>query len=758
MSGFWRSLPVIRLLVAEWRLWRTEQTTPCFRLADVDAAPAGLPAYPLDLAPLLALPFGSLDEQGVPFNAPIGSYPAAYHPTTIAQYALAHWNAYLASGDEANREGFMTQARWLVAHETALGEGMGGWPMPFPIDDYATPQRWLSALTQGNGISVLVRAYRLTGEQIFLDVARRAVRMFEVDVLDGGVSVPVGKDGLFFEEVAVYPAAHILNGAILAIFGLYDYVALTDESEIARLIERSLATLHSLLDQYDTGYWTYYDLLHYRLVPRFYHSLHVTLLEALARLSNCQHCTALAARWNGYQRRWPTRLRALLVSRGARYRRALWRRVRRRFFPAPPAQAGAPDAVCVPITAFPVAGGMRGVLAGVAQVMAEDWQLTYLTGIKGSDTEGLTIHAFGRAWAMYWQFPNVWLYVLAGWQALISLLRSGPGFRLILPQDGLYSGAFAALAGRLAGVRVVCMDHGSVTLPFSRAYHAERLKLSAAQPWLSRLLTRLRFWWYWPSLKLLARFAARHTDHFLVAGDEVETIYLRQLGIPPSRITRYPYIIDASRYAPPPAEERARRRAQHGIAVDACVITMINRLAVEKGMDVALAGITQALEKLSDEQRAQVQIILAGDGPLRAQIEGWLVSAGLDGCCTLWGEATPADVMRLLSISDIFLYTGTRGTNYSMAVLEAMAAGCAVIASTQPQSMIKLLAEGRGLAIPAGDAAAVSEALLRVITDRESCQQMGQLARAYVIEQHSAAALRRCLRQATFWQGFFAGS
>src|SRR5438552_157577 len=80
---------------------------------------------------------------------------------------------------------------------------------------------WLSALTQGNCVSVLVRAYQLTDEEIFLKVARRAIRSFELDIQNGGVSVFVGDDGIFFEEVAVSPAAHILNGYILALFGLY---------------------------------------------------------------------------------------------------------------------------------------------------------------------------------------------------------------------------------------------------------------------------------------------------------------------------------------------------------------------------------------------------------------------------------------------------------------------------------------------------------------------------------------------------------
>src|SRR5260221_5480620 len=90
----------------------------------------------------------------------------------------------------------------------------GGWPISSPHPDIPTKGRWLSALTQGNALSVLVRAYQLTSEQPFLDAAQRVIRTFERDILDGGVSAPVGSNGVFFEEVAVYPAVHKLSGFI----------------------------------------------------------------------------------------------------------------------------------------------------------------------------------------------------------------------------------------------------------------------------------------------------------------------------------------------------------------------------------------------------------------------------------------------------------------------------------------------------------------------------------------------------------------
>jgi heparosan-N-sulfate-glucuronate 5-epimerase len=313
--SLFQTLPPARSIVSVWQGWCEEQKKPRYRRTTVLENSIHLPAYPLDMWPLLTLPLGTLDEVGVPYNAPTEKYPATYHPTTIAQYALAHWNSYLATEDEKHRKAFMIQAYWLIQHEERFEDGRSGWLIPFPVPEYYVSKPWLSAMTQGECISVLVRAYRLSGEDAFLQGAQRAIRTFELDIRDGGVCSHTGDEGMFFEEVAAYPSAHILNGYLFALFGLYDYIALTDDPKVVELITSSLITLHKLINTYDVGYWSCYDLLHKRMATQFYHSLHVLQLEALAHLSGCEHCAVVAARWASYQQSSICQLRYFITSR-----------------------------------------------------------------------------------------------------------------------------------------------------------------------------------------------------------------------------------------------------------------------------------------------------------------------------------------------------------------------------------------------------------------------------------------------------------
>lgn len=706
-----------------------------------------LPPYPVDMSQLLTLWQFTLDESGVPSQEP----QAGCLPTTIAQYALAHWNQYLETNDEKHRSIFLTLARWLIEHEARISNDAGGWPISSSHQDVPGKGPWLSALAQGHALSVLVRAYQLTQEDVFLETAHRAVRTFGRDILDGGVSTPIGEDGVFFEEVAIYPATHILSGLIFALFGLYDYVALTGDAQVKKLIECSLSTMHMLLDEFDIGFWTRVDLLHRQLASPTHLALQTMLLGALATYSGCEHCSKLASRWKSYQRRLKYRLRYLITNRCISFTNVLLSRMRSILFPK--IQVSPVLQVCIPITAFPVTGGIRTVLANIERVTSDIWQTEYLTQRVGPKAEKYIIHRFGTRRMTPWQFPTVWLYVLAGLRKLILLMHHGANYQIILPQDGIFTATFAALTAKVAGVRSVCIEHGNLILLKSHLYRTERIQALATKSLPYRLLARFLYICYWPSLYLLARISVRFVDHFLipgVVGDGVEEIYKR-LGVHTSRITRFANMIDIDRHIVPETVLRANMLKKNGIATDAIVVTMICRLAPEKGIDIALKAISYALSALSSESRARVRVIIAGDGPLRRQVEEDIYRQGLSQTCMLWGEASAEEVISLLGITDIFLYTSNRGTGYPMAILEAMASGCAVIASSEPLANSRMLAEGRGIAVPVGCTEQTSIALVKLLSDPELCRHIGSLARDYVAVHHSGTMLRRALLRVTYW-------
>ena len=416
--------------------------------------------------------------------------------------------------------------------------------------------------------------------------------------------------------------------------------------------------------------------------------------------------------------------------------------------------------VCVIVPAFPVMGGILTVLKGMEQAMQDVWRIEYLTqhrGTEEADRGRSIIHGFGTRRMTPWYFPFAWLYVLAGAAKLLALKRRGWRYDVLLPQDGIFSALLAGLVGKISGARVAVIDHGDISLftpRNQRIYRAERRAAIATKgwPWFVRLAARALLSFYWPSRWLAARLAVPLVDHYLIPGvpGDSSADGCALIGIPDERVTRYNSMIDSQQHSILDAAGRAALRAAQDLPADALIVAIVCRLAPEKGLDIALASIEDALARLDPEQRARVRVVIAGDGPERASLERDAQRRGLadpheGGRYMFWGELAADEVRALLSISDIFLYTSTRGACMAMTVLEAMASGCAVIASTEPLANAALLAEGRGIAVPAGDVAQTSDALLLLLDDAPLCRSMGMAAREYIRVYHNPAAFRDVL-------------
>lgn len=217
---------------------------------------------------------GPVDRQGFPLNKVKGNH--VYFATTLFQKALGHWDIWLGSRlkDQYSQYQFLNLARWAVENQ----DEQGGWPI-WPLLGLWYPSPY-SAMTQGEGVSVLVRAYWLTNDDAYLGAARRAIGPMQKEVRDGGVCRVVSQ-GIILEEAPSETSRGILNGWVFALFGLYDFLLVKEDKEVRNLLEKTLNALVAHLPFYNAGYWSYYDLSGHLASP-FYHRLHIAHLQALA--------------------------------------------------------------------------------------------------------------------------------------------------------------------------------------------------------------------------------------------------------------------------------------------------------------------------------------------------------------------------------------------------------------------------------------------------------------------------------------------
>lgn len=148
----------------------------------------------------------------------------------------------------------------------------------------------------------------------------------------------------------------------------------------------------------------------------------------------------------------------------------------------------------------------------------------------------------------------------------------------------------------------------------------------------------------------------------------------RKLGIAaPWKITPIPNGIPQP--SPTSPQRRAAVRAELGASDNTILLVTHGRLAPEKGLEDLL----QAFSKIASRTDREIRLILAGTGPLRDPLEKAAARMGISGQVTFLGFRQ--DVTELLAASDIVVLPTWR-EGLSIALLEAMAAGCCIVTTS----------------------------------------------------------------------------
>ncbi|MDZ7268256.1 MAG: D-glucuronyl C5-epimerase family protein [candidate division KSB1 bacterium] len=281
---------------------------------------ARLGPYPVPLhrifAAILRGEYGPADSAGLPLvdydrlfarnHIPSpGKIGPQYTPVTLAFFGLGHFARWQQEGAGDSERCFRRAAEWLVAHQVnARGTG-GVWlhhfPMPHlpPLIEYM-PGAWISAMAQGLGASLLLRAFAASAREEYLRAAHASLLPCKFAIAEGGVAWELPGGRLFLEEFPAAPPLHVLNGALFALIGLAEFLHCGSEAELKTVYSRALSGLLALLPEFDRGYGSLYDLRRRQIANNEYHDLHVNLLLALGELTQLPELLATGRRWRAY--------------------------------------------------------------------------------------------------------------------------------------------------------------------------------------------------------------------------------------------------------------------------------------------------------------------------------------------------------------------------------------------------------------------------------------------------------------------------
>ena len=218
-------------------------------------------------------------------------------------------------------------------------------------------------------------------------------------------------------------------------------------------------------------------------------------------------------------------------------------------------------------------------------------------------------------------------------------------------------------------------------------------------------------------LEPLKRLLLRRVAAFVVPGSASRD-YLRGLGIPAERIVVARNAVDPAIFG----VERDERRP------GPVRVLAVGRLAREKGLDLLL----RAAEGLP------VELLLAGTGPEEASLRA---AAGAN--VRFLGQVPRDELPALYAHADVYALP-SRSDPWGMTLNEAALAGLPLVATDAAGAAHELIEDGvNGFRVPAGDVAALREALRRLSEDeplrRAAGARSAELARGFTPGAWAAA-------------------
>ena len=259
---------------------------------------------------------GKLDENEIPLYR-LGSGDYFYHPIVICQYALGLFQKLLdrQNNSEIYKKRFLRQADWLIENIEEK-DGMLGWLVKYDIDDFDVQAPWFSSMAQGEAISVLMRAHLITGKEDYIQLARKALDIFEHSIAEGGIVSTFQNYPVYEECPSPTKPMAVLNGFIFSLYGLYDLLIGIGDERANKLFEKGIDSLSNILYLYDLKYWSQYYLYDYpKSYPASftYHMLVVEQLKTLHILTGRDIFLEYSNRWKNQSENIICKLRALLA-------------------------------------------------------------------------------------------------------------------------------------------------------------------------------------------------------------------------------------------------------------------------------------------------------------------------------------------------------------------------------------------------------------------------------------------------------------
>ena len=200
-------------------------------------------------------------------------------------------------------------------------------------------------------------------------------------------------------------------------------------------------------------------------------------------------------------------------------------------------------------------------------------------------------------------------------------------------------------------------------------------------------------------------------------------------GVPMHRLVVIRPAVDIGRFQPTGHVERREQLR----------LLSVGRLTAAKAHETTLRAVA-----LLRDRGYSVRFTIVGEGEMRESLAGQIKQLGLTGLAVLEGALPPEQIQVRLAESDIFVLA-SRWEGISNAMLEALAAGCPVVATSIPGTREAIGESSAALLVPVDDHVALANALETLHRTPEQAMRLREAGRVLAVTKFGL------VRQRTEW-------
>ena len=227
----------------------------------------------------------------------------------------------------------------------------------------------------------------------------------------------------------------------------------------------------------------------------------------------------------------------------------------------------------------------------------------------------------------------------------------------------------------------------------------------------------------------ITRWLIRRMDA-VIATSDVSASFLKRAA------TVIPHGVDTDRYAPP--ADRATAFAEAKLP-GRYAVGCFGRVRAQKGTDVFVEAMCRLLPRYPDFTAVIVGAVAVEQTAFANDLKKRIEAVGLQSRIVVTGELPIEEVQRWYQRLTIYAFT-SRNEGFGLTLIEAMAAGAALVASRAGAAELVVEDGVTGVLTPPGDAEALAAALEPLMRDPVSCAVMGARGREHVLAQFSLDA------------------